>query len=441
MTPSRNEPCPCGSGRRFKDCHGRPGSAIVGDESIPQQERVAQLMSEALAHQRGQRYADAERSYRAALALDPAQSDALHMLGVICLERGERAQAKAYVLQALEATDWKIWTYRYNLALILADECSRSTWDAVLDRLRRYRARTAVGNAPAAAGQPLVSVVIASHGHAAYVEESLRSVYEQKYRNLEIVVVDDGSVDGSVDVIGRCLAASPFPHRFVAREHRGAAATINDAVELASGMFINILNSDDWMYRDRVQRMVEEVVHTGAQWGFSSVRCVDARGDEIDPLRHRFVYDLYCAVAESPVRQTLGFAMLAQNIAVSSGNLFASRALFRSIGGLRDYVHTYAWDFCLRALRVAEPVFVRPPLYNYRLHGANDAATEAAPAREEAKAICGAFLEWACSAAIGAGEFAPCVGNFGPIFVKILFESGLADLVDVASLRRLAQTR
>lgn len=436
--PSRNQPCPCGSGRRFKDCHGRQDAPESG-EAAERRQRVAQLMSEALAHQKARRPTDAERSYRAALELQPGHPDALHMLGVICLERGERDRAKTYVLQALEATGWKIWTYRHNLALILADEYPPQVWETVLDRVRRYRARTR--GAASGAEAPLVSVVIACYRHAQYVEQALRSVYRQSYRNIEIVVIDDGSDDGSSGVIERCLAESPFARRFVAREHRGAAATLNDAAGLAAGGYISFLNADDWIEPDRVQRMIDSMSAVGALWGFSAVRCVDAIGEEIDPLRHRYVYDLYCAVAESRVQQTLGIAMLSQNIAASSGNLFVSRALFREIGGFREYRYTYAWDFCLRALQHAEPVLVPAQLYNYRLHEGNDAAAEAEPARAEAKAICGDYLEWACGPAAGAGEFAPCIRNFGPVFVKILFESGLADLIDVAILRGLAQAQ
>ncbi len=398
-------------------------------------------MSEALAHQQARRPTEAERSYQAALELQPGHPDALHMLGVICLERGEHDRAKAYVLQALEATDWKIWTYRHNLALILAEEYPLQVWDTVADRVRRCRARGTLQDDAGGDVTPLVSVVIASYRHAAYIVQALRSVYRQSYRTIEIIVVDDGSDDGSADLIEGCLAESPFPQRFIAREHRGATATLNEAAGLAAGAFIGFLNADDWLQPDRIQRMVDGVIHGAAQWGFSWVRCVDAGGEEIDPLHHRYVYNLYCAVAESPVQQTLGIAMLAQNIAASSGNLFVSRELFLSIGGFRDYRYTYAWDFCLRALRLSEPVMVPMPLYNYRLYEDNDAAAVAVPARAEAKAICGSYLAWACGPAVGAGEFAPCLRNFGPIFVKILFESGLAELVDVATLRGLAQAQ
>ena len=436
--PSRNQACPCGSGRRFKDCHGRAG-ANATDDAMAQRKRVTTLMSEALAHQQARRPNQAESGYRAALELDPEQPDALHMLGVICLERGEREQAKAYVLQALEATGWKIWTYRHNLALILADEYPPQLWDTLLDRVRRYRAGTR-RHIPAGGSPPLVSVLVACHRHARYIEHALRSVYEQSYRNIELVAIDDGSDDGSAALIERYLAGSPFPYRFAAREHRGAPATLNEAAGMASGGILHFLNADDWIQHDRVEHVVEAMASAEAEWGFSSVRCVDADGAEIDPLRHRYVYDLYCAVADSSARQTLGIAMLTQNIAASSGNLFVARTLFDAVGGFRDYRYTYAWDFSLRVLQRTEPVLVALPLYNYRLHEGNDAAAVAAPARAEAAEICGSYLEWACGPAVGAGEFAPCLRNFGPVFVKILFESGLADLVEVTTLRKLAQS-
>lgn len=440
--PSRNQPCPCGSGRRFKDCHGRAGAdADASRDAIAAQQQVAQLMSEALAQQKAHRPAEAERSYRAALELQPGHPDALHMLGVICHERGDHQRAKAYVLQALEATGWKIWTYRHNLALILADEYPPQVWDTVVDRARRYRARRSLRNGAAGAAAPLVSVVIASYRHARYIEQALRSVYRQSYRNIEIVVIDDGSDDGSPALIERCLAESPFPHRFVSREYRGAVATLNQAAALASGAFIGFLNADDCLHPERIERMIEAVDGAGTQWGFSAVRCIGADGEEIDPLHHRYVYDLYCATAESPAQQTLGIAMLSQNIAASSGNLFVSRELFAATGGFRDYRYTYAWDFCLRALQVSEPIMVPLPLYNYRLHEGNDAAAVAAPAAAEARTICGRYLQWACGPAVDAGEFAPCIRNFGPVFVKILFESGLAELVGVATLRELAQAQ
>jgi tetratricopeptide (TPR) repeat protein len=81
---SRNDPCPCGSGKRYKECHGAIGSAMPTAAMLAQQGLAA--------HQRRDLDA-AERDYRAALALEPEQPLALHYLGVTLHQRGRHADA------------------------------------------------------------------------------------------------------------------------------------------------------------------------------------------------------------------------------------------------------------------------------------------------------------------------------------------------------------
>jgi glycosyltransferase involved in cell wall biosynthesis len=80
-----------------------------------------------------------------------------------------------------------------------------------------------------------VSVVVPVYNHAGYVMQALESVFAQTYRNLELIVVDDGSTDGSADVVRRALASCPFPVRFVEQDNRGAHAALNEAIRLANG--------------------------------------------------------------------------------------------------------------------------------------------------------------------------------------------------------------
>ena len=100
---SRNDPCPCGSGRRFKDCHGslrgdapasrlppqpvrksryRPAGSDWAGLADDEQDRLGALMEVALAHQRAARVREAESAYRAVLEQAPHTHDALHMLGI-----------------------------------------------------------------------------------------------------------------------------------------------------------------------------------------------------------------------------------------------------------------------------------------------------------------------------------------------------------------------
>ena len=89
---SRNDPCPCGSGRRYKECHGALSAAV---------DPLAAILQQALAAQQAGRAADAIAGYEQALALSPTHFDALHMLGVAHFQRGEFERALALIERAL----------------------------------------------------------------------------------------------------------------------------------------------------------------------------------------------------------------------------------------------------------------------------------------------------------------------------------------------------
>ena len=88
--------------------------------------------------------------------------------------------------------------------------------------------------------QPLVSVVIAAYNTEAYIGEALESVLCQDWRPFEVIVVDDGSTDGTADVV-----KSFEPVRYIRQENAGPAAARNTAIAAAVGDFIAVSDSDD----------------------------------------------------------------------------------------------------------------------------------------------------------------------------------------------------
>lgn len=89
-----------------------------------------------------------------------------------------------------------------------------------------------------------VSVVIPLYNHARYIAEAVASVLDQGELLRELIVIDDGSRDASAEVMAG-LAAGDARIRFLTQENRGAHATINRGLALATGEFVTILNSDD----------------------------------------------------------------------------------------------------------------------------------------------------------------------------------------------------
>ncbi|KPM60277.1 glycosyl transferase [Pseudomonas putida] len=102
---------------------------------------------------------------------------------------------------------------------------------------------------------PLVTVIIASYNHARYIEASITSVINQTYKNIELLVIDDGSKDDSPAVLKRLQEQYGFDLRFQANQ--GLARTLNDAIARAKGNLIVPFGSDDIMLPHRIATQVE----------------------------------------------------------------------------------------------------------------------------------------------------------------------------------------
>ncbi len=109
---------------------------------------------------------------------------------------------------------------------------------------------------PALPGTPLVSVILTSYNYVRFVGQALDSVFNQTHRNCELIVVDDGSSDGSPEVIRGRLAAAPFPAQAIYQENRGQAAAMNAAFARAEGDMVAFLDSDDHWAPTKLEEML-----------------------------------------------------------------------------------------------------------------------------------------------------------------------------------------
>lgn len=147
MTPpkSRNDPCPCGSGDRYKHCHG-----LITPELAPAvaNDPFPDLMARALeCQQRGQLDIAADL-YDQAITLDPQQSDALHMRGVVALGLGRPAQARAFMLLA-RSSGLDNDALKHNLTLVEAYEKTTYAALAIVEASQQLPAAPAFAIDPA----------------------------------------------------------------------------------------------------------------------------------------------------------------------------------------------------------------------------------------------------------------------------------------------------
>ena len=113
-------------------------------------------------------------------------------------------------------------------------------------------------NNPLTSNCPLISVLIASYNHANFIEQTIRSIWAQPYKNIEIVVVDDTSTDSSVDVLMALKHQSPFPMEVIVNtSNAGPSATLNTAIQHSNGELIAFIASDDLFADDRFSLQLE----------------------------------------------------------------------------------------------------------------------------------------------------------------------------------------
>lgn len=104
--------------------------------------------------------------------------------------------------------------------------------------------------------KPLVSVIIPSYNHGKYLVLCIESIMSQTFKNFELIVIDDGSKDNSVDILEKLNEQYGF--KLIKQENRGLPATLNRALrELAVGKYVSFCASDDYWAPSKLQHQVD----------------------------------------------------------------------------------------------------------------------------------------------------------------------------------------
>ena len=109
---------------------------------------------------------------------------------------------------------------------------------------------------------PLVSIIIPVFNVKYYLTETLESVINQTYKNLDIILIDDGSTDGSSDICDE-YASKDKRIRVHHQVNQGVSAVRNAGLDLAVGEFLAFLDSDDAYYPDYLSSMMTTMIHEG----------------------------------------------------------------------------------------------------------------------------------------------------------------------------------
>ena len=197
----------------------------------------------------------------------------------------------------------------------------------------------------------LISVVVTCYNHQDYIEQCLRSIFAQTYRNIELLVLDDGSSDHSAEIIEAVLADSPFPKRFESHENMGVVKTRNKALQQIQGTYFIFVDSDDFLDSDYIESFYTSMVQEEADIVY---------GDLYDPDKKEVYlksrpYDKLAFLTENYISNC---SLIRRSVA---DGIYYDEALNRE--KLEDY------DFLLNLIinQGAKPVYDAKTKLNYRV--------------------------------------------------------------------------
>ncbi len=430
---SRNAPCPCGSGLRYKACHG--------DWSAVSPDAPEVRLRDAAAHVAARDWNAVRDIAYDVLRVVAEHPLALQMLGQAASEEGDPQGALELLVRAVRAMpahvlspaeQYLVWTsvnYMFTQALSgveargAADLRARyQQWDRSLQR----------------PGPPSITVLAVLGSDPSAARLALRSVTEQVLKPDQVVVVHPPGAALVRDVEAELRDAAV---RYVLHEVATGlelAARLNAGVHLADGDVVVVLEAPHAHAPGRIAAIAKAAETRDLAWGFTNAAFIDTDGKVMSVERDAIAVRgrrLLDGIAEA---ETVGFTFVHQEfVALSAGNLWFRRDLYHRLHGFREWGAMSAWDFCLRALWEAEPAYLPAPLYHHSLSG--DVLDGEG---ERGQAQVAVFRDYYARASrpesVPPNPFAPSVARWGLHFLKTPFHVGHVLAFGVDDLGRIA---
>jgi glycosyltransferase involved in cell wall biosynthesis len=283
----------------------------------------------------------------------------------------QAARYKAELDEILGSRAWALVRHLRRLATFFRRRKASVPANERWDRLRHGRSRSI----PVPPGQK-VSVIVPNYNHAPYLEERLRSIFDQTHPPHEVIFLDDASTDESVAVARRLSSESPLPVRFVLNESNSGSTFRQwlKGIDLAGGDLVWIAESDDTCRPELLERLVSAFVDPEVTLAYCQSAMIGHDGqqyaadylsdtEDLSPVRWRYPY---CVSGDEDVELALSQRNTIPN---------ASAVVFRRPDAIeeRDELATLrlAGDWLFYAMRVrrGKIAYIPESLNGHRHHG------------------------------------------------------------------------
>lgn len=210
--------------------------------------------------------------------------------------------------------------------------------------------------------EPLVSIVIPCYNHEPFIVDAIKSIINQRYSNIELIVIDDGSIDDSVEAI--YSIAHECEERFsrfklISRANKGVSATLNEGISLSKGEIIGFCSSDDTLHQNKVLEQVRFFSKNKKyKFCFTKAYVQDDTGKVLDGQTQLINKNLQDDISFTDV---LNF-----KVHLPVTGMYLAKFLKEDLKGFDERLSAEDYDINLRILERTSAGFVDEYLYFYR---------------------------------------------------------------------------
>lgn len=217
---------------------------------------------------------------------------------------------------------------------------------------------------------PLVSVIVPAYNHECFVEKCLNSIIAQTYKNMQIIIINDGSTDNTEKCIQDFMKKINFPIEFVSKDNEGICKTLNLGIQLSKGEYIATIASDDIWLPEKLAKQIdflENNQNIGLVYsdifflkkdGNTELKFTDYKSE----IRKCFLNGIQNA--------QMYYTLLTENIIIANTVMIRKKCL-DTVGYYDENIKFEDYDMWLRFAQKYPIGFIDEPLAYYRIHDDN----------------------------------------------------------------------
>jgi glycosyltransferase involved in cell wall biosynthesis len=208
---------------------------------------------------------------------------------------------------------------------------------------------------------PKISIIVPSFNKADFIEDTLESLVLQNYPNLEVIIQDGGSTDGTLEIIKKYAQSYPKIFKYESKKDNGQLDAINKGLKKATGDILSFINADDVYEKGAFKKLSQAYIkNPNALWFAGKGRVINKNGKEIAKIA-TFYKSLFLFLNKKILALILNYFF--------QPSVFITRKAYLKYGpftGTKTAVLEY--DLWLKLFSVAKPFVIPETLSSFRLY-------------------------------------------------------------------------